>query len=586
MADAANIDPNTGRPIIQMGQKAVKKTMEVSPDGRPVIQLRPQAAAAAVPDGGSFFVSVGSSVTDQSVIDLARRTNERLSQLNLAKSTFTFYGPGGQVLGVPVTGAETIAKTPAILLPKDVLPSYGLSPIQSFAYHTSGLPLVDAVPGTASAMRVLKGQGISGNYPQLLQMQEGMEQAMRSGDQAISNAKYVESFGSAIFVGAEPISANPARLTSVVSHEFIHNLTSRGQIDKTIESFGSVVSDLARRTLDGLQEVPAAGINPGFKYDLTSFFDSIHTPYKMYPNYSVGEVVDFLSTAVGESFIPKGLEEGRADTGAGLVASLLKRNKIVTDADLDIGTGFRSSLMSRYGNPLGFARNYGSRIRSDIEEKLTLHPSFKNAPEEIISSTINEILEQGSHRGSIEYLTSVGFSDELMGVAKGEFTTEVENLLLSIDPTASAENPRIKSFMDQFTEAQKRNMGTSMTIDQASGDRIAARTIDYGSIDEIAEGLRTRIASGSKEIQAQIKGVQATMEEARSVFVKPTSATESAANLAFDAPSRRMRSGPSSLSTIADETSAAVAAGTRASRKLGARAVTALRATNAGRLFR
>jgi hypothetical protein len=47
MADAANIDPNTGRPIIQIGQKAVKKTMEVSPDGRPVIQLRPQAAAAA-----------------------------------------------------------------------------------------------------------------------------------------------------------------------------------------------------------------------------------------------------------------------------------------------------------------------------------------------------------------------------------------------------------------------------------------------------------------------------------------------------------------------------------------------------------
>jgi hypothetical protein len=267
------------------------------------------------------------------------------------------------------------------------------------------------------------------------------------------------------------------------------------------------------------------------------------------------------------------------------VASLLKRNKIVTDADLDTGTGFRSALMSRYGNPLGFARNYGSRIRNDIGERLTIHPAFKNAPEEIISSTINEILEQASHKGSIEYLTSVGFSDELMGVAKGEFTTEVENLLLSIDPTVSAENPKIKSFMDQFTEAQKRNMKTSMTIDQASGDRIAAKTIDYGSIDEIAEGLRTRIASGSKEIQAQIKGVQATMEEARSVFTKATGAIESAADLAYDAPSRLVKSS-AALSGSSREASAAIAAGTKASKRLGASAVKALRATNAGRLFR
>lgn len=584
MSDSPNIDPNTGRPIIEIGKSSTRKTMEVSADGRPIIQVRPQAAS--VPDGGSFFVSVGSSVTDQSVIDTARQTNEKLSQLNLAKSTFTFYGPDGQVLGSPVTGAETIAKTPAILLSKEVTSQYGISPIGSFGYHSTGIPLVDAIPNTPSSMRVLRGEGISSNYPQLLQMQEEMEQAMKSGNQTISNSTYARSRGSTIFIGAEPISANPARLTSVVSHEFTHNLTSRTGIDKTIESFGSVVSDLGRRTLDALQEVPAAGINPGFKYDLTSFFENSITPYKMYPNYSVGEVVDFLSTAVGNSFVPKGLEEARADTGSGLVASLLKRNNIATDADLDTGTGFRSALMSRYGNPLGFARNYGSRIRDDIADRLTLHPAFKNAPEEIINSTINEILEQGSYKGSIEYLTSVGFSDELMGVAKGEFTTEVENLLLSIDPTASAQNPRIKSFMDQFTEAQKRNMGTSMTIDQASGYRVAARTIDYGSIDEIAEGLRTRIASGSKEIQAQIKGVQSTMEEARSVFVKPTSATESAANLAFDAPTRRMRSGPSSLSTIADETSAAVAAGTRASKKLGARAVTALRATNAGRLFR
>ena len=585
MADAANIDPNTGRPIIQIGQKAVKKTMEVSPDGRPVIQLRPQAAAAAVPDGGSFFVSVGSSVTDQSVIDIARRTNERLSQLNLAKSTFTFYGPDGQVLGVPVTGAETIAKTPAILLPKDVLPSYGLSPIQSFAYHASGLPSVDAVPGAASAMRVLKGEGISGNYPQLLQMQEGMEQAMRSGDQALSNATYSKSTGNAIFIGAEPISTNPARLTSVVSHEFMHNLTSRGQIDKLSDNLSDKVRDLATQRLDKLQEIPSPSVNPNFKYSVGQFLDNIDTPYKMYPNYSVGEVVDFLSTAVGETFVPKGLEEGRADTGSGLVASLLKRNKIVTDADLDTGTGFRSALMSRYGNPLGFARNYGSRIRSDIGERLNLHPLFKNAPEEIISSTINEILEQASHKGSIEYLTSVGFSDELMGVAKGEFTTEVENLLLSIDPTASAENPRIKSFMDQFTEAQKRNMKTSMTIEQASGDSITAKTIDYGSIDEIAEGLRTRIASGSKEIQAQIKGVQATMEEARSVFTKATGPIQSAADLAYDAPSRVVKSS-AALSGSSREASAAIAAGTKASKRLGATAVKALRATNAGRLFR
>lgn len=583
MADPANIDPNTGRPIIQIGQSAVKKTLEVTPDGRPVIQLRPQSAA---PDAGSFFVSVGSSVTDQSVIDIARRTNERLSQLNLGKSTFTFYGPDGQVLGVPVTGAETIAKTPAILLPKDVLPSYGLSPIQSFGYHTSGIPLVDAIPDATSAMRVLKGQGISGNYPQLLQMQQEMEQAMRSGDQALSNATYSKSTGSAIFVAAEPISANPARLTSVVSHEFIHNLTSRGQVDKLSDSLSDKVIDLATQRLDKLQEIPSPDVNPGYKYSLGQFFDNIHTPYKMYPNYSVGEVVDFLSTAVGETFVPKGLEEGRADTGSGLVASLLKRNNIVTDADLDTGTGFRSALMSRYGNPLGFARNYGSRIRSDIGERLTIHPAFKNAPEEIINSTINEILEQASHKGSIEYLTSVGFSDELMGVAKGEFTTEVENLLLSIDPTVSAENPRIKSFMDQFTEAQKRNMGTSMTIEQASGERIAAKTIDYGSIEQIAEGLRTRIASGSKEIQAQIQGVQATVQEARSVFTKATGAVESAANLAFDAPGPPMRSGASRLATMADEASAAVAAGTKASRALGARAVKALRATNAGRLFR
>lgn len=583
MADPANIDPNTGRPIIQLGQNAVKKTLEVTPDGRPIIQLRPQSTP---PDPGSFFVSVGSSVADQSVIDLARRTNERLSQLNLAKSTFTFYGPDGQVLGTPITGAETIARTPAILIPKQATSQYGLSPIGSFGYHSSGIPLVDAIPDTRSTMRVLKGEGISGNYPQLLQMQEEMEQAMRSGDQAVSNATYAKSHGSTIFIGAEPISANPARLTSVVSHEFTHNLTSRAGLDKTTDSFGGIVSDLGRRTLDALQEVPAAGVNPGFKYDLSSFFVNSTTPYKMYPNYSVGEVVDFLSTAVGESFIPKGLEEGRADTGSGLVASLLKRNNIVTDADLDTGMGFRSALMSRYGNPLGFARNYGSRIRSDIAERLTLHPAFKNAPEEIINSTINEILEQGSYKGSIEYLTSVGFSDELMGVAKGEFTTEVENLLLSIDPTVSAENPRIKSFMDQFTEAQKRNMGTSMTIEQASGERIAAKTIDYGSIEQIAEGLRTRIASGSKEIQAQIQGVQATVQEARSVFTKATGAVESAANLAFDAPGRPMRSGASRLATMADEASAAVAAGTKASRALGARAVKALRATNAGRLFR
>lgn len=559
--------------------------MEVSPDGRPIIRLGPQATTAA-PDGGSFFISVGSSVSDQSVIDLARRTNERLSQLNLAKSTFTFYGPDGQVLGTPVTGAETIAKTPAILLSKDALPSYGLSPIQSFGYHSSGLPLVDAVPDTASAMRVLKGEGISGNYPQLLQMQEGMEQAMRSGDQALSNATYANSAGSAIFVGAEPVSANPERLTSVVSHEFMHNLTKRSGLDKATDSFDTAVANLGRQTLDKLQEVPSPNVNPGYKYELGQFFDNIHTPYKMYPNYNAGEVVDFLSTAVGETFIPKGLEEARADTGSGLVASLLRRNKIVTDADLDTGTGFRSSLMSRYGNPLGFARNYGSRIRNDIGERLTLHPAFKNAPEEIISSTINEILEQGSYKGSIEYLTSVGFSDELMGVARGEFTTEVENLLLSIDPTVNAENPRIKSFMDQFTEAQKRNMETSMTIDQASGERIAAKTIDYGSIDKIAEGLRTRIASGSKEIQAQIKGVQATMEEARSVFTNPTDAIESAARLAYDAPSRPMRSSASRLSTMADEASAAVAAGTKASRRLGASAVQALRSTNFGRLFR
>ena len=584
MTEPSNIDPNTGRPIIQIASNAVKNTLDISPDGRPIIKIGSQATTAA--DGGSFFVSVGSSVTDQSVIDLARRTNERLSQLNLAKSTFTFYGPDGQILGAPVTGAETIGKTPAILLSKDVLPGYGFSPIGSFGYHTSGIPLVDAIPDTTSTMRVLRGEGISSNYPQLLQMQEAMEQAMRSGDKAIANAEYGKSFGSTIFIGAEPISANPARLTSVVSHEFTHNLTSRAKLDKATSSFSEIVSNLAKRTLDKLQEVPSPKVNPGYRYDLGSFFESSSTPYKMYPNYSVGEVVDFLSTAVGESFIPKGLEEARADTGSGLVASLLKRNNIVTDADLDTGMGFRSSLMSRYGNPLGFARNYGSRIRGDIRDRLSIHPAFKDASEEIINSTINEILEQGSYKGSIEYLTSVGFSDELMGVARSEFTTEVENLLLSIDPTVSAENPRIRSFMDQFTEAQKRNMGTSMAIDQASGDRVVAKTIDYGSIEEIAERLRTRIASGSKEIQAQIKGVQATMEEARSVFTKATKATESAANLAFDAPSRSIRTGGSRLSAMADEASAAVAAGTKASKSLGARAVKALRATSAGRLFR
>lgn len=547
----ADIDPTTGRPIIKINQPSVKNTLEIGSDGRPIIQIGPQAAAAA-PDGGSFFVSVGSSVTDQSLIDRVRQTNERLSQLNLAESTFTFYGPEGSHLGAPVTGARTIARTPAILLSTHKLPDYGLPGIGSLAYHTSGIQLTDVREDVPSTMRVLKGEGVSGNYPHLLQIQGEMEQTMRSGDQAASNAFFGKSYGSTVFIGAEPLSENPARLTSVVAHEFTHNLTTRAGLHKRAGSFSEILQDLANNRLRDLQKVPAPGVNPGFRYDVGHFFTGSHTPYKMFPNYDVGEVVDFFSTAVGESFVPIALEEGRADSGSGLVTSLLKRNGIATDGDLATGAGFRSSLMSRYGNPLGFARNYGPRLRDDIRDRLTLHPAFKDAPDEIINSTINEILEQGSYRGSIEYLTSVGFSDELMGVARGEFTTEVENLLLSIDPTVSAENPRIRSFMDQFTEAQKRNMRTSMIISPGNWDQdeIVSKTIDYGSIEEIAERLRTRIASGSEEIQAQIKGVQSTMEEARSVFTRATKAAGTAAELAFDAPARSIRSGASASRSL------------------------------------
>jgi hypothetical protein len=256
---------------------------------------------------------------------------------------------------------------------------------------------------------------------------------------------------------------------------------------------------------------------------------------------------------------------------------------IASEADLSTPAGFKAGLMSRYGSPLGFARNYGTRSRKDIVSLLRENPLLARASDDVLNARVNEILEAGSNIGTVEYLTSVGYAENLMGAAKVEMTKEVENLLLSIDPKLDPQNPRLKTFMTQFTEAQKRNAGVHMTIDPAQGTRVATRTIDFGSIDDITEGLRKRIASGSDEILAQIKGVEDVVSESRSVFTRVASAST---ELMDAAPTRGARTASAALSGSSREASAAIAAGTKASKRLGATAVKALRATNAGRLFR
>jgi hypothetical protein len=288
MADAANIDPNTGRPIIQIGQKAVKKTMEVSPDGRPVIQLRPQAAAAAVPDGGSFFVSVGSSVTNPRVRQLAEETNARLAKLNLADAKFSFFGPDGNMLGRSIMGRESIADVPALLVAQNAPTAYNLPEIQSIAYHLKGLDL-DKAGEKRTLINVLKGEGVSGNYPGKIQdaadfnffEQESkrlldIEKAGRNlewedeydlGQKIKTNLKdsipSPSSSASTILISERAILNHPDRLTSVVSHEYTHNLTvlsgaKDNQYD-TINQAASRVMKLKNIDAQGLRQLRCWG---------------------------------------------------------------------------------------------------------------------------------------------------------------------------------------------------------------------------------------------------------------------------------------------------------------------------------------
>jgi hypothetical protein len=220
MADAANIDPNTGRPIIQIGQKAVKKTMEVSPDGRPVIQIGPKSSGF-VPDGESFFVSVGASVTDPRARQLAEETNISLAKLNLANAKFSFFGSDGNILGRSIMGRESILDVPALLVAQNAPTAYNMSEIQSIGYHSSGLKLVGK-PGEKQTLdNILRGEGVSANYPAKTKAAADIL-AFDSGRSTVTPPSNITS---GILISERAILNAPERLTSVVSHEYAHNLT-------------------------------------------------------------------------------------------------------------------------------------------------------------------------------------------------------------------------------------------------------------------------------------------------------------------------------------------------------------------------